>query len=216
MPKVKTYHLKPTRHIPNSHLPVLHYPSQFESAGIAASEIYDILERNGWTVHWIYRYGTTQEAHYHSTAHECMTVLSGQATIRLGAGDTSPDLEESTNGRGFEDGGVEIQVAAGDTLVIPAGVSHKTYDTIPAAKFALLTPGHGAGIEADDRREAVASVELSGFAMLGAYPVGSHWDFQTGAVPSQTSWSAIWEIPVPDNDPVLGKSSAGLCGLWSS
>lgn len=214
MPKVKSYHLKATARIPNSHLPLLHYPGFWAPAKVDAGKVYDEFEHNGWEVQWIYRYGSTQPSHYHSTAHECMAVLSGQATIRFGAADISSDLEDNTYGTGFEDGGVEVHVTAGDVFVIPAGVAHKTFNTTPAADFSLLTPGQGSGIEAEDQRQAVAGIVLDGFTMLGAYPTGSKWDFQTGVEAQQPTWSNVWSTPLPKKDPVVGTSSEGLCGLW--
>lgn len=214
MPKVKIYNLKPTTRIPNSHLPLIHYPGYF--GAVDAGKVFDTFEHNGWTVQWINRYASSQPSHYHSTAHECMAILSGQAVIRFGVADTSSDLEENTYGNAFESGGVEVHVTAGDVFVIPAGVAHKTYDTNPKADFSLLTPGKGSGVEADDRRAAVSSVKLSGFTMLGAYPEDTFWDFKTGSPAERSAWNGIWAIARPEQDPVLGKSPEGICGLWQS
>jgi len=142
-----------------------------------------------------------------------MAVLSGAATIRFGVADTSPDLEVSTHGSGKEDGGVEVQAQAGDVFVIPAGVSHKTFNTTPRASFELLTPGDGHQIEAEDVRDALLGVELSGFTMIGAYPRGSVWDFAAGGEHAH-DYEKVWAVPKPGNDPVLGQDSKGLCGLW--
>lgn len=117
-----------------------------------------MFTQNGWDVQWIFRYGQTQLSHYHSKAHECMAVLSGTARIRFGVADTLEDLDQNTYGSAWENGGIEVAAEAGDVLIIPAGVAHKTYDTKPEAEFKLLTPGTGHGIEAEDPKEALAGI----------------------------------------------------------
>lgn len=225
MVEVKKYHLPPTALVPNSPFPLLHYPGQLSPettttttsttltpTTIDAGRVYDLFSDNGWQVQWIFRYGPTQQSHYHSSAHECMAVLSGEATIRFGVADTSSDVDENTHGAGREVGGVEIVAKAGDVFVLPAGTAHKTYDTTPAP-FALLTPGGGRGIDAVDPRKAVCDVDLAGFTMLGAYPQASTWDFAVGGE-CQGRYEQVWAVPKPERDPVLGESPEGLCGLW--
>lgn len=149
-------------------------------------------------------------------AHECMAVLSGTATIRFGVADTDPDWEKSTHGTAKEAGGIELQAKAGDVFVLPAGTAHKTFDTSPADSFILLTPGNGHGIDADDPRDALAKLELSGFTMIGAYPRnGGGWDFATGGE-NKGEYEKVWSVPMPENDPILGKSEEGVCGLWKN
>lgn len=142
-----------------------------------------------------------------------MAVLSGSATIRFGVADTSEDLEASTNGPAHEDGGVEVHAEAGDVFLIPAGVSHKTHDTSPAAEFELLTPGDGHHIAAEDPRQALVETELSGFTMMGAYPRGSAWDSCQGGEHAGRM-EQVRTLPKPERDPVLGDDPDGLCGLW--
>lgn len=218
MVEVKKYHLPPTALIPNSPYPLLHYPGflleQVSSQDDVLPRIHDIFVSNGWQTQWIFRYGQTQEAHYHTQTHECMAVLSGTATIRFGVADTDPDLELSTHGPAKEDGGVELEARAGDVFIIPAGVAHKTHDTTPGT-FALLTPGKGRGIDAENPREALAKIDLSGFTMLGAYPVNGRWDYATGGE-NAGEYGKVWEVPRPERDPVMGTVEEGLCGLWQS
>jgi uncharacterized protein YjlB len=142
-----------------------------------------------------------------------MAVLSGTATIRFGAADTSPNLDESTHG-GKHEGGVEIQARARDVFCIPAGVAHKTFNTSPAQEFALLTPGEGRGIEAGDVQEELGKIKLSGFTMMGAYPRDGQWDFATGGE-NAGSYEEVWGIERPERDPVLGRSEEGTCGAWN-
>jgi len=209
----EAYYLKPTERIPNSHFPLLHYRNVLnQSSQIDAGRVYDLFTDNGWKVNWIFRYGPTQRSHYHSSAHECMAVLTGNATIRFGVADTDPDLQKNTHGSAWEKGGTELQASAGDVFVIPAGVAHKTYDTTPA-EFALLTPGTGKGIEGADKKRALSEIELNGFTMLGAYPETSRWDFVEENM-NRSEWRVTWSTAKPDRDPVLGKASEGLSGLW--
>jgi uncharacterized protein YjlB len=213
MVEVKKYHLPPTALIPNSPRPLLHYPGILSSAESITTAAYDSFSNNGWQVQWIFRYGKTQASHYHSATHECMAVLSGTATIRFGVADTVSDVDESTYGSGQEGGGLQVEARAGDVFIIPAGIAHKTFDALPAEEFKLLTPGNGHDIAATDVRGALENLELSGFTMLGAYPVGGQWDFATGGE-NVGNYAPVWEVPKPENDPVLGKDEAGLVGQW--
>lgn len=214
MVEVKSYDLQPTDRIPNSHYPLLHYKNALGPVeNCSPSAAYDLFTTNGWVVNWIFRYGDTQMSHYHSRSHECMAVLTGNATIRFGVADTSNDLEANTYGADWEKGGVELEANAGDVFLIPAGVAHKTYRTRPQAPFVLLSPGRAKGIEAEDPRRALQELTLDGFTMLGAYPVGADWDF-VEACTDHKEWEKTWAIPKPALDPVLGDRAEGIAGLW--
>ncbi|ROW01668.1 hypothetical protein VSDG_02213 [Cytospora chrysosperma] len=215
MAQVKTYNLPPTPLIPNSPLPILHYPNFLSSPSSREPKtVHEIFSRNGWHVQWIYRYGPTQQSHYHSAAHECMAVVSGRATLRFGVADKpGADPEESTHGDGKEDGGVEVKASVGDVFVLPAGVAHKTFDVDPVAEFKMLTPGGGRHVAAEDVAKGLEGVESSGFIMVGAYPEGSTWDFAVGGEHTG-KLEEVWSVPKPSHDPVLGLDPAGLAGLW--
>lgn len=147
-----------------------------------------------------------------------MAVLSGSATIRFGVADitTDPGLNpeaSSTHVKEFEDGGVELPAEAGDVFLIPAGVSHKTFNAVPVAEGKLLTPGDGHRVEAEDVEKAMEGVEISGFTMLGAYPEGGEWDFAVGGE-HKGEFEKVWGVEKPEKDPVLGGIEDGLCGLW--
>ncbi|KAI2628493.1 hypothetical protein GGR54DRAFT_346349 [Hypoxylon sp. NC1633] len=217
MVQVQKYHLPPTRLIPNSPQPLLHYKGLLSEPSQRRPEnIHDTLDSNGWETQWIFRYSPTQQSHFHSRVHEAMVILSGTATIRFGVADTDVDLDKSTWGGACEAGGVEITAAAaGDVFIIPAGVAHKTYDASPAAAIGLLTPGEGRGIPAPDVREALARVRLDGFTMMGAYPKGgSGWDFAVGGGDDAGGFEASWNVPRPEKDPFLGDSPEGIVGQW--
>ncbi|KAF6806130.1 FAD-dependent pyridine nucleotide-disulfide oxidoreductase [Colletotrichum sojae] len=210
MVEITSYYLKPTRLVPNSPQPLLHYK------GLLASEadrqpvrIHERLDANGWKTQWIFRYGPTQSSHYHSRIHEAMVILSGSATIRFGVADTEDDLNRNTWGGAKEPGGVEVAAAAGDVFVIPAGVAHKTHDTSPEGEgFALLTPGRGRGVP--NATEVLSKIELSGFTMMGAYPKNcGNWDFSVGGEDSG-NFEESWNVAKPELDPFLGDSADGL------
>ncbi len=211
--QVHKFFLPPTDLIPNSPRPLLQYKNALPRPANAAHcdqvQVYDLFSANGWQVAWIFRYGATQKSHFHSQAHECMAVLSGTARIRFGVADTSSDLDENTHGAAWEAGGVELEAEAGDVFVIPAGVAHKTYNTQPSAEFALLTPGRGHGLGAEDPRAALRDITVDGFAMMGAYS-GGDWDF----VEQGGNYEQVWAVPKPECDPVFGKDGRGLSSTW--
>lgn len=145
-----------------------------------------------------------------------MCVLTGSARIRFGVADTSEDLSASTHGSAHESGGVEIDAKAGDVFVIPAGVAHKTFNTLPEAEFVLLTPGgaHQIGEQGEDARKVLEGIELDGFTMIGAYPDGGgEWDFAVGGEDAG-AFERVWGVPKPAKDPILGTAREGLVGLW--
>lgn len=199
--KPVAYQLQPTKLTPNSEYPLLHYRGVVDLEQLTPSRASKVFEENGWETQWLVRYAKTQRAHYHSKTHETMVVLSGHARIRFGSADlTSEDNPEGEH----EAGGVEVDAAAGDVFVIPAGVSHKTFNAAPDHPFEWLTPGGGHGIGDTD----IDKIDISGFIMLGAYPRGgAEWDFCVGG-------EGKTEAPVPSKDPVLGDSPNGLLGIW--
>jgi uncharacterized protein YjlB len=218
MPETRTYHLPPTPLIPNSPRPLIHYRNLFPSEqDRTPTTLHETFARNKWSTQWIWRYGKDQTAHYHSAAHECMVVLTGSARIRFGVadvhqsdnhGDSSPNSSSNTIS---EEGGVEVDASAGDVFILPAGTAHKTFNTLPEASLKLLTPGDGHAV--DLKGVEKAEMELEGFTMMGAYPVGSEWDFAVGGE-SEGVCQRVWEVAKPERDPVLGEEKEGLCGLW--
>ncbi|KAK2592769.1 hypothetical protein QQS21_009541 [Conoideocrella luteorostrata] len=212
MPEIREYHLRPTRLVPNSPRPLLHYKNVLQRNNkdqCNPAEVYEMFTNNGWRVDWIFRYSDTQLSHFHSQAHEVMAVLSGTAVIRFGVGDTSEDMEENTYGGAWEANGIELQAEPGDVFVIPAGVAHKTHAALPKREFKLLSPGKGYGIEAENPKEALSKIELDGYTMIGAYS-GGDWDF----VKAGGEYENTWGVGKPECDPVYGNSGDGIQRLW--
>ncbi|KAJ5602790.1 Cupin 1 [Penicillium hordei] len=211
--EVRQYHLLPTSLIPNSPRPLLHYKNvlskNIDSSHCDPGQVWHMFTKNEWKVNWIFRYSDTQLSHYHSNAHECMAVLSGTASIRFGVADTSADMHENTYNSAWEEGGVMLEAEAGDVFIIPAGVAHKTHSTMPKAEFALLSPGKGHGIEADDPKKVLSEIKLDGFTMMGAYS-GGDWDF----IATGGNFERVWAVPKPKYDPVFRSQEMGLCKRW--
>ncbi|KAH7245476.1 hypothetical protein BKA59DRAFT_475855 [Fusarium tricinctum] len=215
LPEPIVYYLKSTKLIPNSPKPLLLYKNAFVRDGqVDRTAAFDTFHKNQWDVQWVVRYGQYQRSHYHSQTHEVMVVVSGPGRIRWGVADLSDDWKEHTYGKGYEDGGLDIEVNVGDVFVIPAGVAHKSYDPhATSAEFGCLT-GAARGIEAENPRIAVAEVPLEGFCMMGAYPRGFSWTWDEGG-DSAEDFESVWRIDNPVADPVTGQNG-GINKYWKN
>ncbi|MBB5058807.1 uncharacterized protein YjlB [Granulicella aggregans] len=81
------------------------------------------------------------------------------------------------------EGGHDVTVSAGDILVLPAGTGHYLVHADP------------------------------GFLVVGAYPVGQHWDICRSA-PDVATTERMLNLPFPASDPITGKGG-DLVSLWS-
>jgi uncharacterized protein YjlB len=132
-----------------------------------ASIFEERFAENDWTNSW--RAGVYSFPHYHSTSHEVLGVYSGAATLRLGG-----------------DHGKNVEVHAGDVIVIPAGVAHQN-------------------IGASDN-----------FGVVGAYPDGRSWDLLRGLPGERPKADRnIAALPMPDKDPIYG-ANGPLQSIWKS
>ena len=142
---------------PNSSLPLLVYRDAITiDAKDPASFFEQRFVRNDWANSW--RDGVYSFPHYHSTSHEVLGVYSGAATLRLGG-----------------EHGKDVEVQAGDVIVIPAGVAHQNI-----------------GASND-------------FGVVGAYPEGRKWDLLRGLPGERPKADHnIAALPMPENDPIYG------------
>jgi len=153
---------------PGSVLPALLYRVAITTDTKDRASVFERgFAQNDWCNSW--RNGVYSFAHYHSTSHEVLGVYDGSATLRLGG-------EQGKN----------VEVRAGDLIVIPAGVAHQNI-----------------GASAD-------------FAVVGAYPDGREWDLlrgQPGERPKADR--TIAALPIPDYDPIYG-ADGPLRQIWKS
>ncbi|WP_018011966.1 cupin domain-containing protein [Sinorhizobium medicae] len=116
----------------NPRLPVLVYRQAIDVTENAATRIEQRFRANGWLGLW--RNGVYAHHHYHCGAHEVLGIAEGRARLLIGG-----------------PGGREVEVAAGDVILLPAGTGHR-------------------------RDEASAD-----FLVIGGYPPEQHADIKSGA-----------------------------------
>ena len=159
-PVVEQHLLKDNGAIPNNpRLPLLIYRGVLRLPGDDPAAVCEqIFARWNWKGSW--RNGIYPFHHYHSTSHEVLGVYAGHANVRLG---------------GEGGGGIEAVLAAGDVVVIPAGVGHRNL-----------------GASGD-------------FGVVGAYPDGHTWDLLRGRPGERPQADRnIAALPLPVNDPLYG------------
>ncbi|PLB47661.1 hypothetical protein P170DRAFT_409879 [Aspergillus steynii IBT 23096] len=214
--QIIAYDIKPTKLIPNSPKPLLLYKNCFlrDDRTVDATLAYDTFKKNGWDAQWVTTYGHYQRSHYHPATHEVMVVLSGPGRIRWGTADLDENPHNHTYGKGSENGALYVDVNAGDLFVIPAGVTHKSFDVnakIPDPT--CLTGGGAHRIEAEDPRTFVGELQVSGFTMMGAYPRGTSWGWAEGGA-HVGRYESVWSVRNEDLDPVLGEKG-GINDYWN-
>ncbi|HVY12641.1 MAG TPA: cupin [Alphaproteobacteria bacterium] len=155
--------------IPNNpNCPLLIYrkavrlPIGMDPAGIFEQ----LFQKNGWGKAW--RNGIYDFAHYHSRTHEVLGIARGRALVRIGG-----------------DVGLDIDIKAGDALIIPAGVGHQR---LKASKNLLV---------------------------VGAYPAEGEYDeFRAEPSNREKAMAAIAQVPAPKTDPLFG-AEGPLVKLWN-
>lgn len=151
-------HLANDGSIPNSPLPlVLHRGACKQTGEQGAVWFEKTFAGNGWTNSW--RNGVYSYHHYHTNTHEVLGVYQGSALLRLGG-----------------EAGEDVEVKAGDVIVIPAGVGHKRLK---------------------------ASQD---FAVVGAYPEGMEPEtLREDELSMDDALEQIRRVPLPEADPVRGR-----------
>ena len=147
--------------IPNNpRLPLLVYRVGIDLRGVSDPEraVFDTFTRNHWGEVW--QNGIYPYVHYHSTIHEVMGIARGRARVRFGG-----------------DRGQELDLAASDVVVLPAGTGHQ-------------------GVW--------ASPDL---VVIGAYPPNGRFDLCRGSKAEYAkAVRAIPHVPLPETDPVFGRT----------
>ena len=102
-----------TAHEPELHffraatpLPLIVHRGALAPGEGAAERCQRLFAEHDWTGAWVD--GIYPYDHFHATTHEVLGIVRGEARVRFGG-----------------DAGESVTVAAGDVVVIPAGVSHR-------------------------------------------------------------------------------------------
>ena len=150
--KAETWFAPPGEQIPNNpSFAVLVYRDLPAVSG-GADSCRGLFAEHGWVGSWVD--GVFDFHHFHSTSHEVLGVVSGEATLELGG----PQ-------------GERFDVSAGDVLVLPAGTGHRRASTRGAF---TVVGAYARGQEdydllrGDDPAEVTAARER--IAALGAPP----------------------------------------------
>ncbi|MBB3103104.1 cupin domain-containing protein [Azomonas macrocytogenes] len=150
---------------PNSAHPVLVYRALPLGTEDLASRFERLFASHLWPAQW--RAGFYDYHHYHSTAHEVLGIARGSARLLLGG-----------------EKGVEIDVCAGDALVLPAGTGHC---------------------------QLAASPDL---LVVGGYPVEQVYDeVRPDERTHDAAVARIAKVTIPVMDPLAGSQGA-LVSLW--
>jgi uncharacterized protein YjlB len=153
--------------IPNNPLPFILYRSAVDLTGSPDPEklIEKAFAANGWGGLW--RNGVYPYVHYHSMIHEAMGIARGRAKVRFGG-----------------DQGDEIDLAAGDVVILPAGIGHQRMS------------------------------QSENLVVIGAYPSSGKYNLCRGSKAEHAkAIITIPKVPLPATDPVFGPEGP-LIALW--
>ena len=152
--------------VPNNPMPFLVYKSAVDVANDHPEKtIEGLFGANGWGAMW--RNGVYDYLHYHATVHEALGVARGHARVKFGG-----------------DHGRELEIAAGDVAILPAGTGHQCLSASPD------------------------------FCVVGAYPPGPGLQITRPTPENHAkALKTIPEVKLPKTDPVRGKDGP-LVRLW--
>ncbi|KAF1835900.1 hypothetical protein BDW02DRAFT_567516 [Decorospora gaudefroyi] len=159
--RLTTHYIPSHHHLPNTTphgYPLFLYHSAFPSS-TSPSAIEAHLPTNGIAPQW--RYTMYQTTHYHSTTHEVLCIFKGRAKLLFG-GEENPAK-------------VEVELKAGDAVVVPAGVGHRLMEDMEG-----------------------------GFQMVGGYPDGCSWDMCYGREGEESKAEAVAKVAWLGKDPLYG------------
>ncbi len=164
----------------NDELPLLLYRGAVALGRDAPeSDVEKVFWANGWGNG--FRGDTFPFHHYHSIAHEVVGVARGKASVQFGG----PD-------------GPVFDVAAGDAVLIPAGVVHCRLDDAPGfLSVGAYPPGQSPDLCVLSAADARLAGETSEVGDLPIIPVGQSELAATLA--------RIKDVALPETDPIGGK-----------
>ena len=153
--------------VPNNPMPFLVYKGAIDVDNEHPEKtIEGLFGANGWGEMW--RNGVYNYLHYHATVHEALGVARGHARVRFGG-----------------DRGSEIEIAAGDVAILPAGTGHQCLS---------------------------ASRD---FCVIGAYPPGPKMHVTLPTPENyRKALKTIPAVKLPITDPVMG-GDGPLVRLWN-
>ncbi len=147
---VTAFHFEPWSFVPNNpRLSALIYEGAFAADAIDLARLMEKrFQENGWPPQW--RNGIYDFDHYHSQGHEVLGIAAGSARLLLGG-----------------DNGRELDVKAGDVLVLPAGTGHRR---ISQSDDFLVIGAYPPGQSGDIVREKASVVMAQRISVLSFPP----------------------------------------------
>src|SRR3954451_17087151 len=152
--------------VPNNPMPFVVYKQALQVANDQPEKtIEDLFGANGWGDMW--RDGIFDYLHYHATVHEALGIARGRARVRFGG-----------------DHGQEVEIAAGDVAILPAGTGHQCIS------------------------------HSRDFCVVGAYPPGPKMHVTLPTPENHAkALHTIPKVKLPNTDPVTVERG-GLVELW--
>ena len=153
--------------VPNNPMPFLVYKQAIDVANDHPEKtIEDLFGANGWGDMW--RNGIYDYLHYHATVHEALGIARGNARVQFGG-----------------ERGKEIDVAAGDVAILPAGTGHRCLSA------------------------------SSDFSVVGVYPPGPKMQITRPTPENhRKALKTIPQVELPKTDPVRGETGP-LVRFWT-